>query len=323
MARPRVFISSTYYDLKHIRASIEDFVESLGFEPIMFERGDIAYSSHSPLDESCYREAQNADIFVLIIGGSYGSATSDENSEDTHSGEYESITKKEFKSAIEANIPSYILIDSNVQTEHKTYKKNAGKDIEYAFASIEVFKFIDEVLALPMNNPVHGFDRYYDIENWLKEQWAGLFKELLRKQNKAKEIETLTSKVKELGELNKTLKRYLEALLTKEEDPTDVIKTEDLRLSDSVTLRRLEENEFYKQGLSQTAVTVEQFYQALTKSSTIVGFRRKLSEMATLNQEDRHIIKWWFEDGRKEPLKELNLARRIVAQPPYEALLSR
>jgi hypothetical protein len=34
MAKPRVFVSSTYYDLKHIRASLELFIESLGFEAI-------------------------------------------------------------------------------------------------------------------------------------------------------------------------------------------------------------------------------------------------------------------------------------------------
>lgn len=36
MARPRVFVSSTYYDLKHIRASLENFIESLGFDAVLF-----------------------------------------------------------------------------------------------------------------------------------------------------------------------------------------------------------------------------------------------------------------------------------------------
>jgi hypothetical protein len=42
MARPRIFISSTYYDLKYIRASLDLFIESLGFEPVLSEKGDIA-----------------------------------------------------------------------------------------------------------------------------------------------------------------------------------------------------------------------------------------------------------------------------------------
>ena len=78
MAKPRIFVSSTYYDLKHLRSSLDNFIQSLGFESILSEKGDIAYSPDTPLDESCYREASNADIFVLIVGGRYGSATSKE-----------------------------------------------------------------------------------------------------------------------------------------------------------------------------------------------------------------------------------------------------
>lgn len=72
MAKPRVFISSTYYDLKHVRASLEVFVEGLGFEPILAEHGSIPYDPSQPLDESCYREAQSSDILVLIVGGDMG-----------------------------------------------------------------------------------------------------------------------------------------------------------------------------------------------------------------------------------------------------------
>lgn len=53
MAKPRVFVSSTYYDLKHIRTSMELFIRSLGYEPILSEKGDIAFTPDKPLDESC------------------------------------------------------------------------------------------------------------------------------------------------------------------------------------------------------------------------------------------------------------------------------
>ncbi|MDD2778201.1 MAG: DUF4062 domain-containing protein, partial [Methanocellales archaeon] len=78
MAKPKVFVSSTYYDLKHLRSSLENFIESLGFEAILSEKGNIAFTPDIPLDESCYREAGNADIFVIIIGGRYGSEASRE-----------------------------------------------------------------------------------------------------------------------------------------------------------------------------------------------------------------------------------------------------
>ena len=81
MARPQIFISSTFYDLWHLRASLEGFVERLGYDPVLSEKGKIAYDPELPLDESCYREASASDLFVLIVGGRYGSAASDESLE--------------------------------------------------------------------------------------------------------------------------------------------------------------------------------------------------------------------------------------------------
>jgi hypothetical protein len=69
MTKPSIFISSTFYDLKHIRSSLESFIDRLGYESIMSEKGNIAYIHDISLDESCYREAKKCDIFVLIIGG--------------------------------------------------------------------------------------------------------------------------------------------------------------------------------------------------------------------------------------------------------------
>ena len=126
MARPRVFVSSTYYDLKHIRSSMDIFIRSLGFDTILSEKGDIAYTPDAPLDESCYRESQNSDIYVLIIGGRYGSEISATKNKDSKSffDRYESITKQEYKSAVDKEIPVYILIEKPVYSEYKTFMRN-------------------------------------------------------------------------------------------------------------------------------------------------------------------------------------------------------
>ena len=94
MARPRVFVSSTYYDLKHICASLDLFIEQLGYESVLSEKGDIAYAHDRPLDESCYREASSVDIFVLILGGRYGSEASSDQKKPDHLfyERYDSIT---------------------------------------------------------------------------------------------------------------------------------------------------------------------------------------------------------------------------------------
>ncbi len=48
MAKPRVFVSSTYYDLKHIRNSVETFIENLGYDAVLFESGDIPFHHDAP-----------------------------------------------------------------------------------------------------------------------------------------------------------------------------------------------------------------------------------------------------------------------------------
>lgn len=73
MAHPRVFISSTFYDLRHVRNDLERFIASLGYEAVMSERGRVTYGPADRLEEYCYREIQNVDIVVSIVGGKYGS----------------------------------------------------------------------------------------------------------------------------------------------------------------------------------------------------------------------------------------------------------
>lgn len=41
MAKPRVFISSTFYDLKQIRADLDNFIQSLGYDVVRNEEGAI------------------------------------------------------------------------------------------------------------------------------------------------------------------------------------------------------------------------------------------------------------------------------------------
>jgi hypothetical protein len=41
MATPRVFISSTCYDLKYIRENLKFFIQNAGYEPVLSEEGNV------------------------------------------------------------------------------------------------------------------------------------------------------------------------------------------------------------------------------------------------------------------------------------------
>lgn len=218
MARLRVFVSSTYYDLRHIRTSLQVFIRSLGFEPVLSERGDVTYVFDKPLDESCYREISGCDLYVLIVGGRYGSETSQgrgargEDAGPTFFEHYDSITRRECSIAQERGVPAYILIEKGVYAEYQTYRRNKGNEnIQYAHVdSVNVFRFIEELEKLRVNNPIHAFENTLEIEDWLKEQWVGLFAELLRRRVTETQFVDVTQEMRRISETTETLKTYLE-----------------------------------------------------------------------------------------------------------------
>jgi hypothetical protein len=50
MPIPRVFISSTYLDLREIRDHVRDFVFEYGYEPVLFDKGGVFFDHNKPLD---------------------------------------------------------------------------------------------------------------------------------------------------------------------------------------------------------------------------------------------------------------------------------
>ena len=183
MSKLRVFVSSTYYDLKYIRKDLENFIKSRGHEPVLFESGDITFHNNMPLDESCYEAVRNSDMQVLIIGGRYGSKSSyhEETNEEIAINDkmytiYNSITKQEYLTAKENGIPVYIFVDKGVYNEYKTYSKNKDNhSIKYASVdSINIFKLLDDIFSQKSSDFVKDFDDFNDIAEWLTKQWSGL-----------------------------------------------------------------------------------------------------------------------------------------------------
>jgi hypothetical protein len=221
MAKPRVFVSSTYYDLRHIRKGVEDFIASLGFDSVLFESGSIPFSHDRSLDESCYKEIATCHILVLIVGGRYGSATSDGTTKpaieelEKHYQYYNSITAQEFKTSIAEDIPVYIFVDKGVLAEYQTYKGNRDNtSIRYAHVdSVNVFRLLEAIYALERNNLVRGFENLDDITTWLRDQWAGLFADYLKTRSAVASLQTLERQLESLENITGVLKDYSEKII--------------------------------------------------------------------------------------------------------------
>jgi hypothetical protein len=174
MARPRIFVSSTYYDLKNVRVALSAFIDSMGYDATLNETGSIAYGKSDPLDVYCYDEIQNCDIIISLIGGRYGSAASDGTS---------SISQKELKTALDLGKQVYIFVDRNVLAEYITYKNNKSVEVKWAHVdNVAIYRFIEELYNLPNNNAIITFEDSESITLILKEQWSGLFQRLLQER---------------------------------------------------------------------------------------------------------------------------------------------
>lgn len=184
MAVPRVFISSTYYDLKEVRNIIGNFVANMGYEAIMHERTGVAYTQDKPLEEDCYHELASCDIVVCVIGSKFGSKSSRNEL---------SVTMNEIQNAIKHKKKVYIFIAKDVFIENRTYEKNKDNtSFKSAYTDdLRIHAFILELRTNVKIHVVESFETTDDIVRILKNQFAGLFQNLLARDASVTESKTV------------------------------------------------------------------------------------------------------------------------------------
>jgi len=188
MPQPQIFISSTYVDLKEVRESLKTFIDQYGFTPILFEKGGISFDSSKENEKNSCEAVKKSDLYILIIGGRYGDISIEEKKyKRSKMAKYNSITRNEYKTAIESNLPMHIFIDSNVHTEYNIWKTNKGKKnrIKLAYVDNEnLFDLIDDIYnpKTQIQQYVKTFANANDITDWLKLQWASHFQNFLEIQ---------------------------------------------------------------------------------------------------------------------------------------------
>jgi Domain of unknown function (DUF4062) len=220
MAKPRVFVSSTYYDLRHIRAVLEAFIKQFGYDPVLFEKGTIPFQHDKSLEENCLSEIEACDILILIIGGRYGSLSrEDQELLKSDSNKFfnivRSVTRKEYEKARERDIPIFIFVESGVLSEYRTFQENrSSSSIKYAHVDDKrIYEMLDDIFTQRRNNFVRGFSGHEEIIDWLREQWAGLFADSLKKRQTEIKLKSLESQISELSNVVSSLKSYSEEIV--------------------------------------------------------------------------------------------------------------
>jgi hypothetical protein len=272
----------------------------MGYDSVLFESGDIPFRHDQPIDESCYSEINNCHMLVLIIGGRYGTKTSESTKLNTKELEklydqYNSITRKEYQTARDRDIPIFIFVDSNVLAEYQTYKVNRdNQDIKYANVdSRNVFSLLDEIVSQKRNNFVREFENFEDIARWLRDQWAGIFADFLSRDSQESSLRALTSQIADLSGISTALKEYTESILRfVVPDKSGTIISRQEKILTNTRLRRFSEepmiNFLITEG--QPKPTSQGLLNVLHESATVEDFLKnsKFDEKFIMELMSKH-----------------------------------
>jgi Domain of unknown function (DUF4062) len=187
MALPRIFVSSTFYDLRFVRADLAILEEHIGVEVVRFETGAVPYHTAETLPEACCKEIDNCHILVSVIGGRYGSvvAQPSESADGRSSNRSISISRLEVERAVKSGLLLFAFVEADVYALHPTYLNNrsmANKIVWPSVDDIRVFEFIEYIHNLPGRNPIFPFRTPREIQDMLRVQLAGLFCDLLQRE---------------------------------------------------------------------------------------------------------------------------------------------
>lgn len=164
-----LFVSSTCYDLAQLRANLRDFAEAVGLDPILSELDSFPVDpSQSAIQNYLEVVRTRVDLFVLVVGGRYGSMN--------EAGK--SITNLEYLEASARGIPKYVFVKSEILSILPVWRANPNADFSSTVDSPKFFEFVSnlkdggEVWIFPFSNA-------QDITNTLRKQLSYLLADCL------------------------------------------------------------------------------------------------------------------------------------------------
>lgn len=174
-----LFISSTCYDLSQVRVDLADFARTMGLEPIMSESDSFPINPDEDTVTNCLNIVKTkADIFLLVVGGRYGSIN------DTG----KSITNLEFLEASARGIPKYVFIKKDILTLLPIWKSNPQADFSSAVDTPKLFEFVAN-LRESGDLWVFPFDTAQDIAQTMRKQLSYLLADCLDIRSKFNEVD--------------------------------------------------------------------------------------------------------------------------------------
>ncbi len=173
-----MFVSSTCYDLRQVRANLRSFIESLGLQPILSEYDSFPVNPDVSAVENCLRVVdENADIFLLIIGGRYGKPTEKDKS----------VTNMEYLRARAKGIPIYAFVQKSILNILPVWRDNPDSNFQNVADSPKLFEFVASLMDVE-GIWVFPFELAQEITDTLRKQLAYLFMNALNLRMRVKTV---------------------------------------------------------------------------------------------------------------------------------------
>ncbi len=210
----QVFISSTYIDLIDERQSAVQAVLDSGHIPAGME---LFKAGNETQLETIYRWIDSSDVYMLILGGRYGSVDIETQ---------KSYTRLEYEYALEKGIPifSVVLTDEFLKTKSLVLEKEkvyeqSNKEKYNDFKDLVLSKIVRMVndskdIMLAVHTTLHDFLEDYDLVGWIRENELEANTELLNQINEMNKEnrqlhEIITDIRSELNAVNSTFESNL------------------------------------------------------------------------------------------------------------------
>src|SRR3989337_806306 len=167
MIGKKIFISSTYFNLKDLRAEIAKALKEWGYTPIWNESPDFPTKPGLHSHDICLDVVKECDIYLLIIDKRYGGTYAG----NKYPKEDISITWYETKIALQEDKEIHTFVRDEVWNERPTYKKNLKEGIiikPHHVDTPKLFEFIDFINLQPRDNWIDTFKNSVELKEKLK-----------------------------------------------------------------------------------------------------------------------------------------------------------
>lgn len=202
----QVFISSTYIDLKDERQAAVEAILDAGHIPAGME---LFKAGNEDQLKTIKRWIDESDIYLLILGGRYGSLEAESGKSYTH---------LEYEYAVEKGMSVFAVVLSDSWLFNKAATQGKGNIFELSepskyeqfkeFAHTKVIRQVDDLkdIKLSIHTTMSEFKELYKFSGWVKgsevEDNAEIVKEnrvLLKENKKLKELVENQSSQKKVG----------------------------------------------------------------------------------------------------------------------------